>query len=107
MVQDVAVARVTKQKVVAGFQVMSDGLFVELFSDSAVTSNTTQAFRPGVTGSWLILQNIGAFPITIKNGAGTFLGLSGGGGDEVLGTNDTLMVRYDGMNWIKLSEANN
>jgi hypothetical protein len=109
LVQDIAVARVSTQKLVAGFQIMSDGLFVEILSDAAVTSNTTKAFRPGVLGSWLIIQNIGAFPITIKNGAGTVLGTGGGGGggDEILGTNSILTVRYDGTNWVKISEAHN
>ena len=104
LVQDVAVARVSKQEVGNGFQVMSDGLFVELFSGANATSDGTRAFRPGVLGSWLIIQNTGTANITLVNGAGCFLGV---GGDHTLGPNDVIGVRYDGVNWIRIFEVNN
>lgn len=102
LVQDVAVARVSKQKLEDDFQIMSDGLFVEVFSDAAVVSNTTLAFRPGVIGSWLIVHNIGTFSVTVKNNAGTRLGA-----DAVLLGNGTLTVRYDGTNWVKVAQQAN
>lgn len=102
MVQDIAVARVNKQKLFPNFQIGSDGLFIEVFSDESVVSHTIQAFRQGIIGSWLIIHNIGSFSVTIKNNAGTALGA-----DVVLGFQDILTVRYDGVNWIKLAQADN
>jgi hypothetical protein len=102
LVQDIEVARVTTQKVVNGDQIISDGLFVELYADSNVTMDGTQAIRHGSLGSWLILHNVGPGTITIPNGAGTQFSTA-----INLASRDIVIVRYDGTKWFQVAPKSN
>lgn len=102
LVQDIAVARVSDQVMVNGDQIMSDGLFVNLYAATNITANGTRAFKPGVVGSWLILQNVGPGTITIPNGAGTNFSTA-----INLAPNDIVIVRYYGTEWLQVTPKSN
>jgi len=73
-------------------------------SASAVTTSATTAIADGVlNGQILILVNENASDvITIKDSANTHLS-----GDIALGNDDTLMLMWDGADWLELATSNN
>jgi hypothetical protein len=96
-------ARVTKQTVAATFVIDPVSFFLELNAAGAVTSSLTTAIKNGKLGQWLIIQNTTVNAITVKDNANTKLG----GADVVLGQNDILVLRWDGVDWIRVVHTNN
>ena len=80
--------------------------FVKLSPTSAVTLSLTTAISDGsVPGQLLILEGQpsgGGFTF-ITNNANTHLSANG----HTLNVNDTLVLIWDGNNWVELSFANN
>ena len=81
--------RVVDQVVAATFTIEADGLIVLLSSAGAVTSHTVTAIKDGKDGDRLILINIGANNITLKNNANTILGQ-----DIILSQNDSIQLNW-------------
>ena len=90
--------------VTAGLSITPTSSYIGLRSAEAVTTGTTTAITDGdFVGQVLILVNENASDaITIDDGGNTQLS-----GDAVLGEGDTLMVIWDGADWLEVAQANN
>lgn len=71
---------------------------------AAATSNATAIADPASGSQILVIENVGASTITIRNAANTKLA---GAADVNLGTNDTLTVIFDGGDWVQIGSSNN
>jgi len=80
------------------------GTYQPLTSTAAVSTSLTTAIISGtVNGQLLVLVNENASDaITIVDGANTNLS-----GDAVLGADDTLMVMWDGNDWLEIAQGDN
>jgi hypothetical protein len=79
--------------------------YVSLTTTGAVTGSVTTAIADGATGNtFLIIENGGAHDVIIKDGANTKFS-----GDLTLtgGANDTLMVIWNGTDWVGLGLTDN
>lgn len=87
----------------AGATIYPKGTYQPLTSAAAVTTDTTTAIVDGTyVGQLLILVNENAVDaITIDDAANTRLS-----GDAVLGNDDSLVLMWDGADWLELAQAN-
>jgi len=90
--------------VFAGSSITPTGMYQPITSEAVVTTSTSIAIVDGVTiGQLLILINENAADaITVDDGGNTRLS-----GDAVLGPDDTLMLIWDGADWVEIAQANN
>ena len=90
--------------VTEGSTITPTGTYQPLTSSGAVTTSTSIAIADGsFVGQLLILVNEnGSDEITIDNGGNTHLSA-----DIVLGNDDTLMLLWDGADWLEIGGANN
>ncbi len=91
--------------VTSGLTIEPLGNLQPITADGAVSTSASTAIGDGSRRSYgdlLVLLNVGSNAITIKNSANTLLG-----GDVVLGANDTLLVIWDGDNWVRLATGDN
>lgn len=88
----------------AGYSITPTGTYQPLTSVAAVTTSLTTAIISGtVKGQLLILVNENASDIIIiDDGANTHLS-----GNISLGNDDTLMLIWDGADWLEIGGANN
>jgi len=88
----------------AGYSITPTGTYQPITSTARVTTSTSCAVISGtVNGQLLILVNENAADlITIDDGANTHLS-----GDALLGNDDTLMLIWDGADWLEIAQANN
>ena len=79
------------------------GTYQPLNSAAAVTTNTTTAIADGdIVGQLLLLVNENASDtITIDDAANTRLS-----GNAVLGNDDSLLLIWDGADWLEIAQAN-
>ena len=87
-----------------GSTITPTGTYQPISSASAVTTSATTAIADGVkNGQLLILVNENASDtIIVKDSANTHLS-----GDITLGNDDTLMLMWDGADWLELATSNN
>lgn len=93
---------VINQPVAAGFTVNPEEFNVNLVSTADVVSDVNVAVRAGAPGQILIMQNIGGFNITLKQGA---LVRFQGAVDRTMSPNGTTIIRWDGSSWIELGRT--
>jgi len=88
----------------AGTSITPTGMYQPITSEAVVTTSTSIAIVDGtVVGQLLILINENAADaITVDDGGNTRLS-----GDAVLGPDDTLMLIWDGADWVEIAQANN
>ena len=96
------VANVSTQVLASGDSINADGLIVLISAAGAISTDATTPIAAGEHGARLIIVNIGANAITVKDATTCSLG-----GDVVLGTEDSLMVVWWEDRWIRLANANN
>ena len=99
-----AFVEATPVAVTSGGTITATATYQPITSSGAVTTSTSTAIADGVKiGQILILVNEnGSDVITIDDGGNTKLS-----GDAVLGAKDTLMLIWDGTDWVELAQANN
>lgn len=90
--------------VTSGSTITPTGTYQPLTSTGAQTTSTSEAIADGtVIGQLLILVNENASSaITIDDGGNTKLS-----GDAVLGADDTLMLIWDGADWLEIAQSDN
>lgn len=88
----------------AGVSVTPTGTYQPLTSAARITTSTSCAIISGtVNGQFLVLVNENASDlITIDDGANTRLS-----GDAILGNDDTLMLMWDGADWLEIGGSDN
>ena len=79
--------------------------YVSLTTTGAVTSSATTAIADGsAANNYLVIENAGAADVILKDGANTKLG-----GDMTLtgGANDTIVLIWNGADWLSLGQTDN
>jgi len=92
----------TAEVVSAGSTIVPTGTYQPLTSTGSVTTSTSNAIADGTkVGQLLILVNENSSDtITIDDGANTRLS-----GDAVLGNDDSLMLIWDGADWLEIAQV--
>lgn len=79
--------------------------YFRISAAGAITLSATNAIANGsVIGQILVIENAGTFTITINDNARTQLN---GNVAYAIGTGDTLMVIWNGTDWMEISRSNN
>lgn len=91
------------QTVTAGFTVNADESYIQINAAGILTSSATTAIQTGRSvGQVIVIHNISAFDLTIKNAGNTVIA---NGADYVLGTSKMITFIWIGSNWLQHSES--
>jgi hypothetical protein len=104
IIDDIVFPKTERQDIAAGFVIEPNCFNIELVAEADAACDATQGIADGEHGQLILIENVSDFIVTILDGAMTRLA---GSLDFAMDPHSTLLLKWNGLEWVEVARSQN